>query len=437
MNENKLWMNKSLRRSIAVIVSIALIISCGIFIEPASASTDWRANTQSYDIGTEKEINFNEDDSTIINPGWTTVKGALFSFTATKKTGYRLDLESNYLDRYEVTVYNSQGNEIQCTRSNDQVLGTLTNGYIFPKNGTYYLGITYPEAKNYNDNILLKIQESSLLEGVVTDPLGHPIRLISVLGLNTDGGVVFNATTNSNGIYAIPIYNESIKLVFYDMEKHDFRPIYNNGADIAYLAPFIEGGITPKTITENVTMKYMGRSVAIFDSNGGSTVSPVIVDTDDKLESLPTTNRDGHTFLGWFDTSNNKASEDTVITDDITFTAKWSSKANNLPNTPKKVSANKNLKKIKKSTGKLNTKFKKGKKSYKLTISKKKKSVRIRPIKSDSKAKIMIKVGKGKYKNKKSVKVKLKKGKSKKVYIKVIAEDNTKKIYKIKVKRKR
>jgi subtilisin family serine protease len=89
------------------------------------------------------------------------------------------------------------------------------------------------------------------------------------------------------------------------------------------------------------------------------------------------------------------------------------------------------------SKGKLRPAFSYKKKSYKLTLSKNKASVKITPKKSYKSAKMRIKVGSGKYKAKKSVTVKLKKGKRVTVSVKIKVKGQKAKIYKIKVRRKK
>lgn len=59
-----------------------------------------------------------------------------------------------------------------------------------------------------------------------------------------------------------------------------------------------------------------------FDTNGGTKVEEIKVKKNDILDSIPTTTRDGYTFLYW--TLDEKIfNKDTKITKDITLVAKW------------------------------------------------------------------------------------------------------------------
>jgi len=61
-----------------------------------------------------------------------------------------------------------------------------------------------------------------------------------------------------------------------------------------------------------------------FDANGG-TVGTDTMDTEEKLSSLPTPERSGYKFLGWFTekTSGTKVDTSTVFTQDTTVYAQW------------------------------------------------------------------------------------------------------------------
>lgn len=444
---NGLLLKSSVKTSVIFIICVALVVSCGVFISPVSAATDWRDGAQPYTVGETKNISFPTDTAIIKKPNDVSVRGVLYKVNVSKDKGYRMDYIHNIRSPYDYLVFDSKGKEIDSERVHDNSVDTLTNGFIFPRDGTYYIFIIAPSYNAPTEVMTFKMEETSILKGTVTDYSGKPLRLINIIGIdaNQQGVPLFGVYTNVNGAFSIPVYNESIKLFFNDMTNNEFFGTFYNGQATFISATSIEVGDNIRTISISTVLNYNGKSVANFDSNGGSPVASRTVATGDELGELPTTQKVGYTLDGWYDSQGTKASPNTVIENNITFKAKWSPINGNEPSingkesseSDNKLSNNSYLKSLKKSTGKLNPKFNQSKKKYKLTISKKKKSVKIKPIKSDSKAKVQIKVGKGKYKNIKSVKIKLKKGKSKKVYIKVIAEDNTKKVYKVKVKRKK
>ena len=86
--------------------------------------------------------------------------------------------------------------------------------------------------------------------------------------------------------------------------------------------------VTTSTVINNTieihaqwTIKYVS---VTFESNGGSSVtSPVQVQEGGVINPLPTTNKSGSEFMGWFDSSNNQLTISTQIMGDITYTARW------------------------------------------------------------------------------------------------------------------
>lgn len=109
---------------------------------------------------------------------------------------------------------------------------------------------------------------------------------------------------------------------------------------------------------------------------------------------------------------------------DINLFSKWTSN-------DAKVSS------LSKTTGKLKKSWKSSRYSYKLTISKKHKSVTLKPTKSNSSAKLYMCYKGGSYKEVSSLKVSLKRGQTKAVYIRCVSQTGTKytKTYKIAIKR--
>ncbi len=69
----------------------------------------------------------------------------------------------------------------------------------------------------------------------------------------------------------------------------------------------------------------IGKITVIFNTNGGSAVSLKQYDYGAKYGELPTTTREGYTFLGWYDSisNGNKIKETDVITDNHAIFAYW------------------------------------------------------------------------------------------------------------------
>lgn len=72
-----------------------------------------------------------------------------------------------------------------------------------------------------------------------------------------------------------------------------------------------------------------------FDSNGGSTVGSVTVTDGDAIEAEPTTTKEGYKFVGWY-LDGKLFDFDTIITKNITLTAKWEKETNNEVSKPEK-----------------------------------------------------------------------------------------------------
>ena len=60
-----------------------------------------------------------------------------------------------------------------------------------------------------------------------------------------------------------------------------------------------------------------------FDSNGGSSVSPIQVVEGSTLSSIPTSENGAKQLTGWFDSNDNELTLETVINSNITYTARW------------------------------------------------------------------------------------------------------------------
>lgn len=81
-------------------------------------------------------------------------------------------------------------------------------------------------------------------------------------------------------------------------------------------------------ITENITLEARWTSdsakkwVITFDANGGKSVESLNVEDGKTIVDIPTTAREGYTFVGWY-YNNQKFDFNTKITKDITLTAKW------------------------------------------------------------------------------------------------------------------
>ena len=85
------------------------------------------------------------------------------------------------------------------------------------------------------------------------------------------------------------------------------------------------------TITKTTTIygkfnELLSTYTVTFDTDGGSSVSDIIVNQGDSIDTLPTTTKDDYIFDGWYEnlTDTNSVSEPYTPTSDIELKAKWS-----------------------------------------------------------------------------------------------------------------
>jgi uncharacterized repeat protein (TIGR02543 family) len=81
--------------------------------------------------------------------------------------------------------------------------------------------------------------------------------------------------------------------------------------------------LTP--INEDITVKAKWESyvTVTFDSDGGSTCSPISVEKGTRIKDFPKPTKDGYVFAGWFTDAGVEVDESTVISEDMTVKAKW------------------------------------------------------------------------------------------------------------------
>lgn len=74
--------------------------------------------------------------------------------------------------------------------------------------------------------------------------------------------------------------------------------------------------------TEKPTEDPVVQVTVTFDANGGSTVAPATINQGTSLGELPSTTKEGFTFLGWF-LGETPFTASTVVTENITVVAQW------------------------------------------------------------------------------------------------------------------
>ena len=78
-----------------------------------------------------------------------------------------------------------------------------------------------------------------------------------------------------------------------------------------------------------------------FDADGGTcNTTTLSIDKGQKITNIPSATKSKYDFLGWYDTNNNQLTTDTVINENITYTAKWKSKTTPVTKSTVKFDAN-------------------------------------------------------------------------------------------------
>ena len=83
---------------------------------------------------------------------------------------------------------------------------------------------------------------------------------------------------------------------------------------------------TKITSTTTIFAKFANESITVtFDTDGGSTVSPIVLGDGEFISELPTTTKADYYFLGWYENLSdaNPVSEPYMPTEDIELKAKW------------------------------------------------------------------------------------------------------------------
>lgn len=87
--------------------------------------------------------------------------------------------------------------------------------------------------------------------------------------------------------------------------------------------------------TFSIASSTVNSHTVSFDSQGGSSVDPIIVADGGKIDPLPSSSMSGYSFEGWYSStseSGTRLTTETVINGDVTYYARW--KDNTTPPTP-------------------------------------------------------------------------------------------------------
>ena len=160
-----------------------------------------------------------------------------------------------------------------------------------------------------------------------SDPVAIDVTVyeLSVNVNNDDYGTVSESSINV-------INGETITTSGSTLTVSDGRDVTTSKKDITgYTTTFTGWSTNTGTINQDtlVTANYTRviiSYIVTFDTDGGSSVSDIIVNQGDSIDTLPTTTKDDYIFDGWYEnlTDTNSVSEPYTPTSDIELKAKWS-----------------------------------------------------------------------------------------------------------------
>ncbi len=189
------------------------------------------------------------------------------------------------------------------------------NWYYFSKNdsdeNSYINCDAYENGKYLIDDDIYTFDEN----GVCLDYAESPLTTYRVILDSNGGGYVRNLIVNrGSGLTNIPTPIAPI--------GKTFEGWYT---DITGGIKVEEGYVPSGNITIYARYSNIDYTVS-FDSREGSSVNSRYKHYGDEIGSLPTTNRQGYNFVGWYTdtTFKTKITSDTKIIDNVTFYARWS-----------------------------------------------------------------------------------------------------------------
>ncbi len=97
-----------------------------------------------------------------------------------------------------------------------------------------------------------------------------------------------------------------------------------NTSRTATSASYQAGGKYPGGTATLYAIWKIKQYTVSFNSNGAGTYDPITVDHGKTISNLPTPQRGGYFFQGWFLSSDDKVTAETVVVSDMLLTARWS-----------------------------------------------------------------------------------------------------------------
>ena len=287
----------------------------------------------------EHYITLNAMDGDIEQTGMYVENGDTFDLPEPEREGYDFDgwfLESSYVNKvYEGSIINLSSEETLYAKWDAETFDVTLN-YNDENMPNEVITVTYGETYDLPQ----PTKTGYVFDGWYNGRDFYHARKISngdMVDLTSDTTFYAKWDAESYNVsFDTGFDNISVNniVVYYNSKYKNLRNLYTSGYTFKgwYLEDTFENKVDNSTIvtkTSDHTLyaKWDVNTYTItFNSNGGTSVNNTMrVTYDTTYENLPTTERTGYTFLGWYTSSGKKIEEgNTVkITKDVTLYAKW------------------------------------------------------------------------------------------------------------------
>ena len=287
----------------------------------------------------EHYITLNAMDGDVEQTGMYVENGDTFDLPEPERVGYDFDgwfLESSYVNKvYEGSIINLSSEETLYAKWDAETFDVTLN-YNDESMPNEVITVTYGETYDLPQ----PTKTGYVFDGWYNGRDFYHARKISngdMVDLTSDTTFYAKWDAESYNVsFDTGFDNISVNniVVYYNSKYKNLRNLYTSGYTFKgwYLEDTFENKVDNSTIvtkTSDHTLyaKWDVNTYTItFNSNGGTSVNDTMrVTYDTTYENLPTTERTGYTFLGWYTSSGKKIEEgNTVkITGDLTLCAKW------------------------------------------------------------------------------------------------------------------
>lgn len=164
-----------------------------------------------------------------------------------------------------------------------------------------------------NKNVIIGIGISILIVIFAT--------IILIFGLKEDNTYKVTFDSGNNGKHEVVEVTENgivSKPANPTKEGYTFEGWYYNGEKFDFSSKITKDIILEARWSEAAVQKW----TVTFDSNGGNNIEDLNVEDGKVIVDVPAPERDGYSFIGWY-YGNEEFDFNTVITKNLTLTAKW------------------------------------------------------------------------------------------------------------------